>query len=132
MFVGRLWIIPILVLCIACNGANAPGTDAATLTGDAVVDGTGDGGGQLALGERCDSPDDCASGECTNLHGMANDTYCTASCAANDTACPENGLCYVPGDFAGVCVRPCQLESDCAGDLTCDVATSPPPERGCL
>jgi hypothetical protein len=73
-----------------------------------------------ALGDPCEDPADCASGACTDLLGQAAELHCSAECDAVDTACPEGGVCLVPGAFAGVCVRPCTPTGPaCPATLTC-------------
>ena len=118
----------LVVLLCACGdddgGADAPpgGADAPA-GGDAAgtVDARLDAAAGSPLGEPCATGPECVSGMCTNLLNMAGSTYCSAECNAAATDCPEGGVCWVPGDFTGVCVRSCLAGGGCPGDLSCEI-----------
>lgn len=131
-------------LCAVDSGTDAAapadgGTDAA-LPPDGGADASGGSGdasaspdsgwGPGSLGAPCASAADCASGDCETLP-FDDQTRCSATCDAVSNGCPEGGLCWVPGNFAGWCVRPCDPAApDCPAGLGCGM-TLAPDEYGC-
>src|SRR5688572_22468059 len=120
-----MWRAVLLIVMVGCGGDDDGGNDAGGGSDGETFDAAVDArmvpdGVPGSLGEPCSAPSQCSSGECTNLLGMASSTYCTASCDAADTECPEDGVCFVPGDFAGVCARACEdTDGSCAAGLEC-------------
>ena len=132
-----MWRVAVLILMVGCGGDDDGGADGAggggpdAAVADATVDSRLADAAPGSLGEPCEGAGECTSGECTNLLGMASSTYCTASCDAVDTECPEDGVCFVPGDFAGVCARPCtDIDGACALGLECKPVDGV--EQGCI
>jgi hypothetical protein len=113
--------LAIALLVAAGCGSNDPDPDARA-TDAPAIDGALVDAGALVLGEPCAGDGECFSGACTDLLGQAAETHCSAACDAVDTACPEDGVCLVPGDFAGVCVRPCTPTGPaCPATLDCQL-----------
>jgi hypothetical protein len=82
------------------------------------------GGGALAAGAACDSPDDCASGLCTYggsesaageytvdyyyLEGAASRAYCVAARCGDEHPCDGGKVCSL-----GYCLPPCTSSAQC-------------------
>ncbi|MDF1564741.1 MAG: hypothetical protein P1V51_16995 [Deltaproteobacteria bacterium] len=120
------------------DGGPDGGVDAGPDAGapDSGEDGGGDAGngdgGLLPLGSRCSRGEECATGSCDSTGWGYPPPTCTAYCDAADTACPEGGVCAVPGAFSGACVRACQGDDDCPEGFTCEFLGSGPEIFGCL
>ena len=88
--------------------------------GDDGTGGTGDG----ALGDGCDSSDQCGGG--LYCESSLPGGYCTTDCSGNSD-CPDDGQCFSLVDATGeeytVCLESCASPSDCraAEGYTCDV-----------
>lgn len=81
-----------------------------------------DGMGTVAAGGLCDSTDDCDAmmslGCYAPIFGsdLADDAFCTVTCAADadcTTALGEGYICHTGGGF---CVKPCTADTECGAD----------------
>jgi hypothetical protein len=101
----------------AAAGTRGTGATGATCTGAGCGVGTNPTG-KPAQAE-CGAPDECGSGRCEPVTGVAK-KECLSACFADGVACTKALDCCATGCHGGVCGGLCTLEGDsCKADSDC-------------
>jgi hypothetical protein len=92
-------------------------------TGECTTTPTGAGLG--AVGDPCQTPNECRSGQCFTESVGPPGGYCTALCAPSQQGCPDGAFCVLATDGGkdyGGCFKTCQNTQDCRPGYTCVTA----------